>query len=176
MNWPRIAAIGTGLLALQHLYGAFSLTGDLLRFDLPLFMPAWISYLEPARESHTPNEIIIWFRIQAVCMLFVTAFCLRLLAERLWKRDSRFLGLALAVATIEAISAFRAMTPYVYSLGQGTVQHNGVALFNYFFTILLVIGLFTLPVLLTIIGLMGWLTNFRDEEMEQTAGLIQNTK
>lgn len=177
MNWPRISAVGVGFIAFEHLYAVFSITAHLLNPDWPRFAPAWTLLFEPAYDSQTSRASIISQGIQIIFAMVVVALCLRLLAERLWKRDSRFLGLALAAATIEAVSAFHAVTPYVYLLGQGTVQHNGVALFNYFFTILLVIGLLTLPVLMTIIGLMGWLTNFKHEEAaEQTTGLIQNIK
>jgi hypothetical protein len=59
MIWPRISAIGMVLLALQHLYGAASMSAYLLGRIASPFIPAWVFFFKPERESHTPREFIV---------------------------------------------------------------------------------------------------------------------
>ncbi len=181
MIWPRISAIGMALLALQYAYGAYSQSAYLLgRIQTP-FLPAWALMLKPGRESDIPHYITINQEIKMVFVMLFAAFFLRILAEKLWKRDARFEAFAWVVAGVCGLSSLVDIFKLLSRMNDVLI---GVIHLNFgaaFFMPLFGLGLLLLPILLNAVGLIGWAMDTSNDTHvkiweKQIGGVLQNFK
>jgi hypothetical protein len=181
MIWPRISAIGMALLALQNLYGAASMLAYLLDRIASPFIPAWVFLFKPARESHTPREFVVNQEIKMVFVMLFAALFLRILAEKLWKRDANFEALAWLVAAACGLSSLVDISKLLSRMNDvliGAIHLNfGAA----FFMPLFGLGLLLLPIVLNAVGSIGWAMDTSNDAHvkiweKQIGGVLQNFK